>query len=301
MPDNHYECWKIFVNACCLLIQPSITNQELVILDKYLHDFCVSYEALYGKENCTPNMHLHLHLTDCITNYGPVYAYWCFPFERFNGVFASFQRNWASPEMQMIKKVLMYQEVVRMDVASALPPELLEFFKLNVCNSEITIGEGSLEQSHVDVYKLIDYQSNSRCSISNIDATENVCQVISTRYEKFLNPTEMVHITAVYNLLYPDKSISHIPMLYEKFFETQILHEVFISQHKRGKRSSAICAYWSGVGGNIIQASSQPQLRVGIVEYFLRHTISIKTTAAKSEKVAHMFAKVKWYRKHPKE
>lgn len=163
---------------------------------------------------------------------------------------------------------------------------------LNVCNSEITIGEGSLEQSHIDIYKLIDYQSNSRCSISNINATENVCQVISTRYEKFLNPSGMAHITVLYNLLYPDKTISHIPMQYEKFFEAQILHEVFISQHKRGNRSSAICAYWSGVGGNINHASSQPQLRVGIVEYFLRHTISIKTTAAKAEKVAHMFAKV---------
>ena len=39
------------------------------------------------------NMHLHLHLAECIVDYGPVYAFWCFAFERMNGVLGSYHTN----------------------------------------------------------------------------------------------------------------------------------------------------------------------------------------------------------------
>ena len=43
-------------------------------------------EEHYGKEKITPNLHLSLHLCECAYDYGPLYAFWCFSFERMNGI-----------------------------------------------------------------------------------------------------------------------------------------------------------------------------------------------------------------------
>ena len=89
LPTNQYECWVLFQDACCLLLQPSISHHDLKRADEKLIKFCRSYEAVYGKEKCTPNMHMHLHLCKSVENYGPACAFWCFPFERY----MSFQKN----------------------------------------------------------------------------------------------------------------------------------------------------------------------------------------------------------------
>ena len=60
LPVQYYECWKLFQDACCALLQPSISTLQLTIADNKLYEFCNAYERLYGKEKCTPNMHMHI-------------------------------------------------------------------------------------------------------------------------------------------------------------------------------------------------------------------------------------------------
>jgi hypothetical protein len=43
-------------------------------------------EQNYGQDFITPNLHLSLHLLECAKDFGPLYAFWCFSFERMNGV-----------------------------------------------------------------------------------------------------------------------------------------------------------------------------------------------------------------------
>ena len=43
-------------------------------------------EEYYGEEKITPNLHLSLHLCECSYDYGPLYSFWCFSFERMNGI-----------------------------------------------------------------------------------------------------------------------------------------------------------------------------------------------------------------------
>ena len=148
---EHYECWMLFQDACSYILQPSVSTMQLSVVDQKLHEFCRTYETLYGKEKCTPNIHMHMHLCKCIENYGPVTAFWCFPFERFNGILGSFQKNWIAPEQQMAKRFLSYQQILLMDIPSALPHELREFFEDHVSKCvNLSLGEGSLTQSHID-------------------------------------------------------------------------------------------------------------------------------------------------------
>lgn len=87
------QCWSHIVQACSLLLKPIVTIDDVNKGDEKLFDFCNTYENPYGKRKCTPNMHLHLHLKECMLDYRPVHSFWCFPFDRYNGVFESLQNT----------------------------------------------------------------------------------------------------------------------------------------------------------------------------------------------------------------
>ena len=52
------------------------------IAEKFRHP---SIEHTYGPEFITSNIHLAFHIPDCCRDYGPMYSFWLFPFERLNG------------------------------------------------------------------------------------------------------------------------------------------------------------------------------------------------------------------------
>ena len=65
IPEEHYKCWESFVLACRLLTLPILSDLTIKKADLLLH-FCRKVEFLYGKNDITPNMHLHCHLADCV-------------------------------------------------------------------------------------------------------------------------------------------------------------------------------------------------------------------------------------------
>jgi len=64
-------------------------NLEEILLNE-IHDKLIKVvtliESEYGREMITPNLHLSLHLAKCSSDFGPLYAFWCFSFERMNGM-----------------------------------------------------------------------------------------------------------------------------------------------------------------------------------------------------------------------
>ena len=71
-----------------------------------LCEFCKEFEIIFGPEVCTPNMHMACHLKDCMSDYGLLSAFWCFSFERYNGVLENMNLSWISPEKQMLTELL---------------------------------------------------------------------------------------------------------------------------------------------------------------------------------------------------
>ena len=125
LPTQDLHCWSLFVQASILLRQYSISEVDLDAADSKLLEFCRAFETCYSKEVCTPNMHLHTHLKDCVLDFGPISAFWTFPFECFNGILESFSKNWVKPEEQITRKfsganefrvhfrLLRYREIVQ--------------------------------------------------------------------------------------------------------------------------------------------------------------------------------------------
>ena len=109
LPSEHLQCWLLYVRACSILLSTAVTKEHVATADAYLTQFCKVFLRLYGGKHCTINMHLHLHLNDCILDYGPVYIFWCFSFERFNGILRSYYTNKHNIETQFMKKFLQHQ------------------------------------------------------------------------------------------------------------------------------------------------------------------------------------------------
>ena len=106
LPSRHYQCWQLFVKACFLFCRRKITSEEIEEADKVVFEFCTKFVCLYGKEHCTPNIHLHCHLKECIIDYGPVYVFWLFGFERLSGVMGSYHTNCQNISVQLTCRFL---------------------------------------------------------------------------------------------------------------------------------------------------------------------------------------------------
>ena len=91
--NEHYLMWADFVHACQTLCSKVITKENCRIADEKLMSFCRKFETLCGRDKCTPNMHLHGHLLQCMMDYGPIYSFWCFSFERYNGLLGEYHTN----------------------------------------------------------------------------------------------------------------------------------------------------------------------------------------------------------------
>ena len=66
----------------------------------------MEFERLYGKEYCTPNIHMMCHICESMFDYGPLSAFLAFTFERYNGALENTKLSWCGPENPMLTKFL---------------------------------------------------------------------------------------------------------------------------------------------------------------------------------------------------
>lgn len=75
LPTEHLRYWLLFVKACSLICTRCLLKENVTLADQYFQMFCRQFLDVNGPTACTPNMHLHLHLKECLFDYGPPYAF----------------------------------------------------------------------------------------------------------------------------------------------------------------------------------------------------------------------------------
>ena len=65
-PKRDKERFRKFILAWQYICKKTILENDITIAHGLLIQFCKDFEIFYGKEKVTPNMHLHLHLKDCL-------------------------------------------------------------------------------------------------------------------------------------------------------------------------------------------------------------------------------------------
>ena len=85
LPPEHLEHYSLLAHAIFLLLQESISEDNLNQAERCLQTCCKYFQTLYGQRFYTLNVHNLLHLVDCVRDLGPLYVFSCFSFEDKNG------------------------------------------------------------------------------------------------------------------------------------------------------------------------------------------------------------------------
>lgn len=300
LPENHLECWRHFVLACKLLGKKVLTYGDIELGDRHLMEFCRTFEELYGKDLVTPNMHLHGHLKECLLDYGPFHSFWCFSFERFNGILGSFHTNNRSIEIQLMRKFLMQAKVKDFKYPELYQESFTEFFENGQGSGSVKITQEPLEQ----YLSLQEHREASIKDLSSCDWTANSCiSPVSPAKDESLDSDDLNALKVVYQeLLGLDARTSiEMPFTISEFKAIKVGSVLYGSQQSQTTRNSYILANWAGTEGSLATSRGSDDQRPGKVITFFRHCIKTKPVSSNSavQKYEFYFARVNWYSKHP--
>ncbi|GBC17868.2 hypothetical protein GLOIN_2v1775288 [Rhizophagus irregularis DAOM 181602=DAOM 197198] len=137
-----------FVRVCSILVNRILESNLVDEAHRSLIEIVKLIENHHGRDKITPNLHLSLHLRDCSSDYGPLYAFWCFSFERMNGILGSLPNSNRKIESELMRR-LMFDKQIKNIISSGIEVKGLELL-----NSQRTIGslsvtdEFSLDEMH---------------------------------------------------------------------------------------------------------------------------------------------------------
>ena len=233
----------------------------------------------------TPNMHLHLHIKECVENYGSVYGFLLFSFERYNGLLGSFHTNNREVEVQLMRRFLTMSALD--DLQYQMPLEFQEFFyslcseirQTNVVDMETTM---SLSWSKATGGPLVpNYSVWMNLSMIELQSRYRLC---------CFDSGEVLQLRSTYCKLYPslDLHSAYLNSTYKKYSSLCVGDERFSSgMESRLYKHARVMASWVGDKGKISVVNSKP----GQVKFYFEHSFDIG-----KKQYRHCFACVQWFK-----
>lgn len=267
LPQSDYVCWQTFVLACFFLCRRAISKTDLVKADLLLIKFCKKVEELYGNNSITPNMHLHGHLADCIKDYGSVYGFWLFSFERYNGTLGNFHTNKKNVTVQLMRHFIFESQCHQLATPDMFKDEFYSLLPIQRNISEI----------HLSCSSFSGFQYVSTPSVSKVGC---------------LSPSDYAYLTEMYSHLY-NTTIDGDQMTYTvKIFKSITLYgrQFGSLRSPSTKHSAYLFASWADHDGSLNESAEQ---RPGRVLYYILHKLKINSVYQD-----HVLAVVHWYSEH---
>lgn len=277
--QKHLEMWQTFVLACKKITKPLVTKEDVMSADLLFIKFGKQAEKMLTKTRITPNMHLHCHLDECIANFGSIYGFWLFSFERYNGLLGSIPTNKKTIEVQLMTKFL--QADTLLTGVSNMPEECLSVLQPILTNqardySAADIGITSVPNAYmgycIPFWRQIDH--------IQFPKTSQLC---------VLSVAECMYLFHAYSKMYPNKTITtnSVPKVIWRYNHIYVANQHFGSRlYMPTDRYSLVIASWLGED-NVIDTEAEH--RPCFVNYYFKHTLMVD-----EELIVHVFAHVEW-------
>ena len=272
LPKDHLQCWLKYVDACRLLCRRAITATDLQQADDLIHSFLEDVRVLYAR-HATPNMHLLMHLSDSIRNFGPAPAFWLFGFENLNGILGAYKTNRENVEIQIMRKVLLdlgFDETIQ-------PKELKDIFGPMF---ERVRGEkrvmGGVASSVIDVDESLLSAVHDLSASTEIDGQKLFSTVgLYTKHGPFnhsaFDMSDVQHLTTMYQAVLGESLAGLVvPQMHTVFQSIEIGGQIIGSRNGCRESLSYIFAKWTGQVGKIMMDGEE---RPGQIQYFVHHRI----------------------------
>ncbi|XP_070537248.1 uncharacterized protein [Ptychodera flava] len=129
LPDTYYQHFALLSEAIFILIQESISVEQLELTDNLLQHFCLLFAGLYGERYMTHNVHSLLHLTEDVKQLGPVWTHSCFHFEDTNGFLLKLIHGTQNVQFQILSAVSLVQNLPDLVQCLEASQEAMNFYK----------------------------------------------------------------------------------------------------------------------------------------------------------------------------
>ncbi len=275
LPKEHYLCWQAFVLSCFHLCRRIISLEDIQKADLLLLKFCKDVEQLYGNAVITPNMHLHCHLAECVKDYGSIYGFWLFSYERYNGILGSFPTNQKNIAVQLMRRFI-YEVECRTQI---LPDTFGDYFT----NIVPPVGYSySVSEPHLDAIEHLPMLNSYQISRVQIPSVSKHCVLSKQDFE---------NLKATYAKLYPWLDLTNMPSRIRIVKNVTMYCQRFGSlKSPRTRKSSNVIASWANPDGTI---SFDADKRPGKVLYYVLHKVVYR-----GEVQEHLFAVMCWFKEH---
>ena len=264
-----------------------MTAIDLQRADLLLLKFCCKFEKLYERNAITPNMHLHCHLKEIIVDHGPVHSFWCFSFERYNGIMGSISTNKRSLELQLMRKLILSRFLDSVQLPLQYRTEF-ETLLSSPSSSNATTSNSLLSAASAadSMSTTIPINTANWSDISHLK--------LPSHYKvQSLEVEDQNAIFAVYRSLYPEHAVDRQAMAetIKKYSSVTIGNQSYSSKLEcRSLRSARIYASWAAVDQEDLNLNSL-EFFAGYVLYYFSHSIKLNGAF-----VQHVFACVLWHK-----
>ncbi|OAD65465.1 hypothetical protein PHYBLDRAFT_176062 [Phycomyces blakesleeanus NRRL 1555(-)] len=301
LPGAHLGNWTTFVNACQYLSMPSISMAHLDEAHQSLEAFCRECEKLYKAPFLSPNMHLHLHLRETVLNFGPVYGYWLFSFERCNGILKNYATNRKDGfEGTYMKKYLeeAYQgDLIRQTLPIIRPEHLAIILELTASTANsIATSTSTATSIQFDINAFLDSPEINFDIVKGNEPLPPSALPLALKGEISMDESEYEHLLEYYRETYDDQTLVHyrqaghfnnfVNNRIQKFESINLLGQIYKSKTKN-QRGSFMQALFETSDGR----STKPY--AGQIEYLFVNT-AVNSFAGHASQ--HVFAYVRWYK-----
>ena len=270
LPNEELEYSRHFVLASRLLCKSSLSVTDLSVADALLLRFCDRFERIYGSDVVTPNIHLHCHLVECIEQLGPMTNFWCFLFERLNGLLGDEPTNNRAIEIQLIKQFLAdnthYQLLC---LANSIPKEDQCSIDAMFCDELIPYLQGYESTKHLDHSMSLSEPQNER------KITFPLKYTIGS-----FSKNETTALSEVYKELFPQDFRDNEQAI-SQTFKKRLSLTLGKQSFRAGQTVSAKNVFpLPGDTTSIATVCTDQTHRAAVIEYFATHSVVFKSNRA---------------------
>ena len=282
LPHNDLECWRHFVLASRILSQLQISASDVQLAHALLLQFCKRVERMYGSSVITPNMHLHCHLKECLLDYGPVYSFWLFSFERYNGIFEHFPSSTRSLEIQLMHRFLCEFSLSSFSLPESFKSDFEEIFE--TVSTPVVVGslKSTLQNQPHSMQEKNDW---------TYQAIEDNIEQPSSYTLSVFDQHHISELRTLFSILYPDMPSDQITinLAFRKYSIIRYAGNRYLSNaYKSSSQNTCITLAHHCFNTSI------PSIRPVLVHFFAYMSFSHKENVYQ-----HFLVCVSWLHEHP--
>ncbi|CAB4428199.1 unnamed protein product [Rhizophagus irregularis] len=281
-----------FVRVCSILVSQILEIELMEEAHERLIKIIKLIEEHYGRVKITPNLHLSLHLCDCSNDFGPLYAFWCFSFERMNGILGSLPTSNRQIEPEIMRRI-MNDNRIRDIISSDIQTKGLELLEDRPTTGSISAAD-QFSSDELERFWL-NAKNIQESTITGCEPFPG--EMLKPSSEAIMTESMLELMVAFYNASYIEMYKFRKPA--DEIIQDSITIRVKINQFGRCRISSEVFGSAMSVRhtkssyvlAKFITSDGEVDSYPGQIQYFFKHTVDLP-----NGQMEHNLAYIRWYR-----